>query len=383
MNQVIFDLTKSALTKSTYSLTFDNEKEVFRLLKENGLLGLVGPYLDDKLCSQRFNQLKIAAMYEYIRKDEVQTQLIKKVSALLNEHQIEHIFLKGSRLKPLYPESYMRGMGDIDILVLESKLQIVENLFREHGILLELRSPAHDFYRTKENEVIEIHPRLYNDFNPKYKPLFDRVWEDATLIDGHRFELEHTFELLYLIYHLAKHLASSGVGLRSLLDISIYLKVYENHIDKKLLDYYLTETSMTKLFQTTLQLNQHFFGIASKFTDSTFTLNEQQIERIATYIMTSGIHGTGSQFNDMAPRLVKDKSRIRVLLRVAFPKLKDLKVMYPILNKVILIYPFCIIHRLFKLVFIKRKQSFSKIKKLDVNKDEVEIISKVFNDLGL
>ena len=383
MNNIIIDMTKSALSNTIYTHTVDDEKEIFRLLKENGLFGLVGPYLDEKRFSSRFNQLKTAVLYDYIRKDEIQQKLIQKVDSLLNEHKIAHVFLKGSRIKPLYPKTYMRGMGDIDILVHESMLKNVEKIFLTYEIVLEQRSPAHDFYRTKESEIIEIHPRLYNDFNPKYKLLFELVWEDATCIKEYRYELEHTFELLYLINHLAKHLASSGIGLRSLLDISIYLNAYENKIDQKLLEHYLRETHMTKLFMTILFLNQHYFNLTSKLFDTTFSLDEHQINRITTYIMTSGIHGSGSNFNEMAPRRVKNKSRFKVLLKVAFPKFKDLKVMYPILDKVMFLYPFCITHRLFKLIFVKRKQSFSKIKKLDVDKESVEEIAKVFNDLGL
>lgn len=383
MNDTLLEITRYALKKITYDKKIEDEKSLFYLIKENGLFGLVGPYLNEALFSNRFNQLKIASLYEFIKKDEAQQRLIKKLNTLLNENKIKHIFLKGTRLKPLYEETYQRGMGDIDILVEADQLKVVENLFKKENIKLDSRSPAHDYYLTIDKEAIEIHPRLYNDFNPKYKPLFNRVWTDSILINQYEYQLEPTFELLYLMNHLAKHLTSSGIGLRSLLDISIYLDHYESKIKKDLLYQYLKETDMTAYFQTLLYLNQTFFDKDTSLKDQTFSLTDEQVTRIKSYIMTSGIHGKGSNFNDMTPRLVKEKSKFKVLFKAAFPSYKDLKVMYPLLGKCFLLYPVFIILRLFKLVFLKRKSSFDKIKKLETGAIEVNSVKQVFNDLGL
>lgn len=383
MKQTLITVTKYALNRKVYDKKILDEKSFYQLTKENGLFGLVGPYLNDALFSTKFNQLKTAVMYEYIKKDEAQKRLIKTLDDILNGAKIKHIFLKGSRLKPLYDETYQRGMGDIDILVEGHELKKVEGLFKENGFKLDLRSPAHDYYLSRSNEAIEIHPRLYNDFNPKYKPLFERVWLDAKLIEASRYELEPTFELLYLMNHLAKHLASSGIGLRSLLDISIFLDHYEDRINPDTLKAYLLKTDMTNYFQKILHLNHYYFDKDTIFRNKTHALTETQIERITDYIMTSGIHGKGKDFNDMTPRLIKEKSKFKVLFKAAFPKYKDLLVMYPVLSKCFLLYPFVLIHRLFKLLFLKRRSSMAKIKKLDLNENEVNRVRSVFKDLGL
>ena len=85
-------------------------------------------------------------------------------------------------LKPLYKETDMRGMGDIDILVESNQLETIKHLFEQASYTLESRTPAHDIYRIDEDLIIEVHPRLYNDFNPKYKPLFEHVWTHASNI---------------------------------------------------------------------------------------------------------------------------------------------------------------------------------------------------------
>jgi len=67
-----------------------------------------------------------ATIYEYIKKDQAQQALIKKVDDLFNTNNIKHILLKGSRLKPLYKASYMRGMGEllIDFIPNEKGLKL-------------------------------------------------------------------------------------------------------------------------------------------------------------------------------------------------------------------------------------------------------------------
>lgn len=268
-------------------------------------------------------------------------------------------------------------------MVEEHQLKVVEALFKQHKIRLDQRSKAHDFYLTDKGLIIEIHPRLYNDFNPKYKPLFDSVWIDAKHLYGSRYELEHTFELLYLMNHLAKHLASSGIGLRSLLDISIYLNHFESIIDRSKLKRYLEQTSMSTYFNTILYLNHVYFGYKHNLLDQSFTLDELQLDAVTTYIMTSGIHGKGENFNAMAPRLVKSKSKTRLLLRILFPKYVDMKAMYPIVGKCFLLYPFFVGIRLFKLLFIKRRSSFQKMKDLQIEKDKLEKIKFVHKTLDL
>ncbi|MFA7204067.1 MAG: hypothetical protein WC188_10225, partial [Candidatus Caldatribacteriota bacterium] len=100
MINFVIDALKAALREEAYNKEVTDEKAFFMLLKENGLFGVIGPYLDDKLFSKRFIELKNATIYEYIKKDQAQQALIKKVDDLLNTSNIKHIFLKGSRLKP-------------------------------------------------------------------------------------------------------------------------------------------------------------------------------------------------------------------------------------------------------------------------------------------
>lgn len=382
----LFKATSLALKQQQIDLKIEDEASFFKMMLNGGLSGLIIPYLDPKAYSSKFIHKCNGVLYSFIDKDQKQMVLIAQIKTLFQKEHIDHIFLKGTKLKTLYPESYMRGMGDIDILV-RSDLDVIKNLFKKMGIELESRTLQHDQYITPEGLLIEIHPSIHKDFNPKYQTYFKTAWNYTKLVEGYEYTLLPTFEVIYLVYHLAKHVESSGIGLRSLLDIAIYIEKNVDSIDQKALNETLESLQMTKFFQTILYLNHTYFEVEVPLLDSSFTMSEPLVQQVTDYFLISGIHGKGESFNSMAPRLAasenKGKSRFKVLLRIAFPKLVDARGMYPILNKHAYLYPFMMIHRMIKLIFFKRKSSLKKIRNLNESNSKRTEIEQLFNDIGI
>ncbi|MDY0210781.1 MAG: nucleotidyltransferase family protein [Acholeplasma sp.] len=381
---VIFKAVKYALNQKQIDFDIEDEKQFVILLRENGLSGLVFSYIKDGFGSEKLKRYKTQILYDYALRDEKQLLIKKHLRTLLNEHQFKHIFLKGSRLKPLYEKTYMRGMGDIDILIEAHEMKRIEQVLIHNGFEAGTKSPAHDTYHYM-GIPIEIHPTLYNDFNLKYV-LFKEAFEYATLKQAYEYTLEPNFELLYLMYHLAKHFESSGIGLRSLLDIGIYVKTYQERLDPSILAKHLESMSMKPFFNVILYLNNRYFGFETTLYDQNFHLKEDAYQHLTNYIITSGIHGTGHTFNPMAPRLFntknKGKSKFKVLWQIAFPKYQTMKIMYPKL-KTSLFLPVFYGIRLFDLSFRKRKASKLKLKQLEVSHQKKSEITDIFETLGL
>ena len=278
----------------------------------------------------------------------------------------------------------MRGMGDIDILVESFEMKRIEAVLSDHGFKVEQKSPAHDAYSYEGLEV-EIHPTLMNDFNPKYE-LFKDAFNHAIQKELFEYVFEPNFETLYLMYHLAKHFESSGVGLRSILDIGLYVKAYARILDKSTLESYLTSMSMTRFYNVMLELNKRYFGIESDLQIGAFTFTEEEYTNVSNYIMTSGIHGSGHSFNQMAPRLVntqnKKQSKWFVLVKVLFPSYKNMRIMYPKLKTRLLLPVFYLI-RFFNLTIKRGKDSRMKLRQLEDSSKNKEAVKQVFKTLGL
>lgn len=384
--EALFEAAKRGIKQQPIDLEIKDEAAFFKAVVSSGLSGVIFPYLDPKMYSDKLNQKANGVLYQFIEKDQKQQALIESLRKRFTAHQIDFIFLKGTKLKSLYPQTYMRGMGDVDVLV-RSDLDVIKQLFSKEHIQLVSRTLAHDHYHTQEGLLIEIHPSIHNDFNPKYQTYFKEAWHHATPVSAHEYTLEPTFELVYLLYHLAKHIESSGIGIRSLLDIGIYRINYDSRIDDRVLTETLEKLNMTQFYNIVMTLNKRYFDLEVYPITKGFELSESSTQKMTDYFLTSGIHGKGESFNAMAPRLAasknKRKSKYKVLLRIAFPKMRDARGMYPVLYKHPYLYPVMMFHRNFQLIFFKRKSSIKKLH--DLNESDVyrKDIEALFEEMGI
>lgn len=381
MIQTLLDLTKYGLKNEIYPFPIDHEKEFLKLAYESGLVGIIFESIDQSKVSPSFYKDMQRLFYNFVGKDNAQLALINKMDKLFNDNEIRHTFLKGSHLKQLYPKSYHRGMGDIDCLVDKKDIKKIGKLFRENGFEVSSKSEEHDVYSFKGN-MVEIHRTISHSLNKKTKEFFSNPEAHLILIKDYKYRLDYTYEGVYLLHHLSKHILSSGIGLRSLLDISIFFKHYEKEIDQNQLTEYLLTSGLDKFFDIILYFNQVSFEITSPFLDKDFKMNELSYKNLLNYLITSGIHGKGVDFNEMAPRTVHE-SKVKVLLRVIFPNWGNMKMMYPWLKYMPILLPIAYLFRWFKLVFLKTKNSFRKLSKLSKSKQDKEELKKLFNELGL
>ncbi len=369
-----------------------DEKAFFRLARENGLSGMVYPLL----AKDDFSQ----AVYEAFKKDHLayhaadirQQKHVMELQGLLNKAGIDHVFLKGTYLKTLYPKPYMRAMGDIDLLVRKETIEDVRILLQEHGYRLESKSAQHDFY-IKEQEFVEVHPTLYKAFSKRYENILQNPWEEAEAVIEHTHRFRPEFHLLYLLFHLVKHFHSSGVGLRSILDIGVFMRHHEIDLDKKRFENFLQEGNLTRFFQNMLYLNRMLFGIeTSEQFLADYTMSEELFAKTVTFIATSGIHGQGEGFNRFLTKQIRStkdqrlqkQNKLRVLLSILFPAKASMKTMYPVLEKHPYLLPFTYVARVFRLAIRKRKRSFAKFKELrNVESHSVEEAKALYEELGL
>jgi hypothetical protein len=384
----LLDVVICGLNQKIYSESIIDEHAFYVMVIENGLTGLVYSALNHECISKQLHDKLTNSFYGYVARDAKQLEAISLLNDILNESQIDHIFLKGSTLKKLYPETYMRAMGDIDLLIREIDLKRVHEVLKKHQIKTLSLSKQHDVFEFPNKIIFEVHPTLYKEFNSKYTKLFEDEWRFAKLIDKHLYDFTHEFEVIYLTYHLAKHMDSSGIGIRSILDIGIYLNVYETKIDEKLLKEYLNTANMTLFYQNMIQLNKKYFQFTYDYSiHDGFEMEEDTFEKMTAYLIQSGIHGTGKKFNMFTSRIatteLRKQSRFKFVLRLFFPNFESMVGMYPFISKAKILIVFAWMLRLFKLTFKKTKSSIQKLFKLKVKKTEVDEMKVLFQKIGL
>ncbi len=386
----MFELVKAALKGEKANIDFISDSNFYNIAQENGISGLIFPALDPNQVPESIFQDFQKDFYEYLAKDSKQMSVVKRIKNLLNENQITHIFLKGTYLKSLYPDSYMRSMGDIDVLVKAEDLTKVHQIFESDKIKLVSTSPNHDIFNAGRGVCIEVHPKLDSEFNGKYKGLFADVWKWAKPLTTYQYQFQPEYHLVYLFYHSAKHISGSGIGFRSILDLG--LLVEKEELNLHIVNELLKESNLENFSKVMLWFSQYYFGFKkTKDLVGDYQPDEDFILAFTKYLCKSGIHGTGKNFNTnvsiFGVKANQHKSiragRRRTILRIIFPKFQSMKAQYSYLNRHPYLLFWAYISRFFRLAFKKRKRSIKLLKKLKVNNQDIAEFQELYKNLGL
>ncbi len=267
---------------------------------------------------------------------------LKSICETLEEKKIAHMPLKGSVIRALYPQPWMRTSCDIDIYVQESDLEaaasaIVEKLgYRNDG------KDSHDMQMFAPSGVhLELHYDLIEDsIYPQFKKALSEIWGNAVPAreGGYTYQMTNEDFYFYHIAHTAKHFRNGGCGIRPFIDLWYLEKAlpYDREKTEKL----LSKCGLLKFTQA-----------ARKLVDVWLKSEEHdELSReMAAFVLSGGIYGTLENRIEVQA----SKGRFVYFLSRVFPSYRILKNQYLILRKYPILYPFYIVRRWFNLLFVK------------------------------
>ncbi len=156
-----------------------------------------------------------------------------RVLAALEDAGIWYMPLKGAVMKERYPGFGLREMADNDILFDAARAKDVRRIMLELGFTQEhYGADAHDVYMRPPVSNFEMHRKLFSEtvfsgirgsgVAAYYEHVKDRLIKDEGNGFGYHFSDEDFY--LYMTAHEYKHYSENGTGLRSLLDIYVFLR---------------------------------------------------------------------------------------------------------------------------------------------------------------
>ena len=197
-------------------------------------------------------------------------QAYEEVTKELNQAGIWNTPLKGIVLKDYYPEYGMREMADHDILFDETHADQVREIMEKIGFKsLSFGNGHNDAYLRAPGIEFEMHRTLYM---PYHKKEFYDYYKDVKVF------LKPEDFYLYLVTHEYKHYVWGGTGLRSLMDIYVYLK-------KEKLDWEYVEHEARILGIKEFEYNNRV--LAKKLFENESIENNEML----SYIVSSGVFG--------------------------------------------------------------------------------------------
>ena len=267
---------------------------------------------------------------------------LKSVCEVLEEKKIAHMPLKGSVLRALYPQPWMRTSCDIDIYVQESDLEDAANAIVEKLDYQNDGKGSHDMQMFAPSGVhLELHYDLIEDsVSPEFKKKLSKIWENAVPVreNGYTYKMTDEDFYFYHIAHTAKHFKNGGCGIRPFIDLWYLEKSLP--YDREKTNELLTECGLFKFAEAARKLVRVWFEAEE---------HNELSKETAAFVLSGGTYGALE--NRVAVQT--SKGRFAYFLYRVFPPYRELKNQYLILRKWPILYPFYIVRRWFNLLFVK------------------------------
>lgn len=316
--------------------------------------------------------------------DATQQYYLEMIIDALEAHKIRHCVMKGPIIKKLYPSSDLRQSGDLDIFVDDENTEAVKEIMESLGFETANfnKANSHDEYRIDKTVIVEVHRTLISNKCPWQKEcqkIADRlVPENGT---EYRYNMTDEDYYLYMIAHMAKHMKYSGIGIKMVLDVWIYLRRYKNELNWSEINKRLEECGLHKFEKSVRSVCDYWFENAEA---------DQLTKNIAVYIGTSGNFGTYEQL--MMSRMGENAlgttnesvGRWVSYIKMFFWPYKNMRERYTILKKLPFLLPFCWVHRALKtLLFNKEKANIIREQYRDYDMENSKQLIDFKKEIGL
>lgn len=216
-------------------------KELYAIAKKQALLGVLFygiQRLPKELAPEQKLLMQWMVMAEMIRKQNIRLfQDSVKVCLNFENEGFANCILKGQGNALLYPDPYMRTPGDIDIYLAGGRKRVMQyinkvcpnQVMRYHHVDFPVMKTAIEVHFTPSYMFFPIH-------NSRMQKWFKEVMGEqcnhrVSLPDGYG-EIhvpQVSFNVIYILSHLYRHIFTEGIGLRQLLDY--YFVLLKWHTD--------------------------------------------------------------------------------------------------------------------------------------------------------
>lgn len=216
-------------------------KVMYAIAKKQALIGVLFhgiKQLPKELAPDAGLLMQWMGMAQKIRQQNIRLFLDSaKVCKKFKEVGFRNCILKGQVNALLYPDPYMRTSGDIDIYLDGGRNRVMQyinkvcpnQVMRYHHVDFPVMKSAIEVHFTSSYMFFPVHNRR---MQKRFKKVMDLQCSNiVTLPDGYGEITVPTtsFNVIYILSHLYRHVFTEGIGLRQLLDY--YFVLVKWHTD--------------------------------------------------------------------------------------------------------------------------------------------------------
>lgn len=307
------------------------------------------------------------------------------IQDFFEKNNIWYMLLKGMVIRKYYPAPELREMADNDILFDNKYSKEVYEFMTARGYKSDdynkgyddeyLKPPAYNFEMHRQLVSSKERPKWYEYYKDVKSILIKDTNENRETAansesnnTSNQFYFSDNDFYVYFIVHTYKHFLNSGMGLRTVLDVYLYVSNLQEKLD---FDY--IEEQLKKL--DAYDFEQTFRSMAFKMFDENledrkwwdlFDVKEQEM---LSYVLDAGTYGNLE--NSVAHKMgytkgekKKTSDKAKYIFRRLFPSMDTIEEFFPFFYKHKWAIPFLYIYRIGKIPFTRRKKVAGELKEV-------------------
>lgn len=320
---------------------------------------------------------KFKTAYEMqIMVEATQALELEAISEAFEEAGIDHVPLKGSVIKYLYPMPDYRKSGDIDILIRpedEAKVDSVMRVLSYHRNKGYDTHEVHFSYEKPPFIEVEIHRQLTAKSARAYK-FCKHVWKHVNPDEKkkHLYKLTNEYHYMFLMAHLCRHLYLGGAGIKLFADV--YVMNSRCSMNNQKINEYIRKANLTKIHNLVLNMITKWFGDNCE--------QSPDVEILENIILKNGSFGTMEMRNMMISNMTIS-AKMKRFIHSLFPSRRLLEKKYPNLKKYVWMLPLIWIYRILDIILFQRSNIRNKLLQISgdgVRANNIKNIVKLVRD---
>lgn len=280
---VLFGLLRSALTGEPAEVPAGTDwQRLFQLLQQNHVAALASEAFDHLEQEQKpprsvlipwlSEREKAAVRYRH------QLDVQHEIEALMHRHGIETLALKGTRLAQLYPLPELREFSDLDLYFYHQHDKADALVEKRLGVTVSNDAHHHSKYDYR-GVTIESHFDLVNAHYPPSNCRYEKLLKELST-DNCQLP---TFEILFLLRHMAGHFAASRITLRDLVDWHLLSSAHRSDADWDVVAKAAKDSGMEGFVGVLNAIVAHRFGNGNPLPRSTDATLIERVEHDTVY----------------------------------------------------------------------------------------------------
>ena len=249
LRRIFFDFLQfciGAVTEIPASVKNADWNALYAIAKKQALIGVLFhgiKQLPKELAPDAELLMRWMGMAQNLRQQNIRLFIDSaKVCKKFKEVEFRNCILKGQGNALLYPDPYMRTSGDIDIYLDGGRNRVMQyinkvcpnQVMRYHHVDFPVMKTAIEVHFTPSYMFYPVHNRRMQKW---FKEVMDLQCSNVvTLPDGYgEITMPTTsFNVIYILSHLYRHVFTEGIGLRQLIDYYFVLVKSEERRVKNL-----------------------------------------------------------------------------------------------------------------------------------------------------